>query len=224
MRYLKTFESFNINETMDMMFMPVDPIAGAADVYKEIGDYIKNKMTELVKFLGDKFDLFIEKLTSLADSIVGAIGDGAEKVLENIEKMFGPVGSLSYEDVKKMIELKFKGQIETAVKSNEGYYWEPSPEAKKNIHREQESGQGNATTSLPKDSGPVQAVLAILQNIFGLNLYACGLPIGYVLYLIFGNVAMGAFVFAIGSFVVTAIALAVIITARKLVYNLEHGK
>jgi hypothetical protein len=73
MRYLKTFESFNINETMDMMFMPVDPIAGAADVYKEIGDYIKNKMTELVKFLGDKFDLFIEKLTSLADSIVGAI-------------------------------------------------------------------------------------------------------------------------------------------------------
>ena len=224
MRYLKTFESFNINETMDMMFMPVDPIAGAADVYKEIGDYIKNKMTELVKFLGDKFDLFIEKLTSLADSIVGTIGNGAEKVLENIEKMFGPVGSLSYEDVKKMIELKFKGQIETAVKSNEGYYWEPSPEAKKNIHREQESGQGNATTSLPKDSGPVQAVLAILQNIFAFNLYACGLPLALLLGVLMTKVALGAFVFMIASFIITGIALAVIMVSRKLVYNLEHGK
>ena len=224
MRYIKTYESFNINETMDMMFMPVDPIAGAADVYKEIGDYIKNKMTELVKFLGDKFDLFIEKLTSLADSIVGAIGNGAEKVLENIEKMFGPVGSLSYEDVKKMIELKFKGQIETAVKSNEGYYWEPSPEAKKNIHREQESGQGNVTTSLPKDSGPVQAVLDILQNILGFNLYACGLPLAVILGVLMPQVALGAFVFMIASFIITLISLSVIMVARKLVYNLEHGK
>jgi hypothetical protein len=224
MRYIKTYESFNVNETMDMMFMPVDPIAGAADVYKEIGNYIKTKLTDLVKFLGDKFDLFMEKLTSLADSIIDTIGDGAKKVLENIEQMFGPVGSLSYEDVKKMIELKFKGKIEMAVKSNEGYYWEPSPAAKKEIHREQESGQGNATTSLPKDSGPVQTVLAILQNIFGFNLYACGVPVGYALYLIFGNVAMGAFVFALGSFVISFIALTVIMTARKLVYNLEHGK
>ena len=224
MRYIKTYESFKVNETMDMMFMPVDPIAGAADVYKEIGNYIKTKLTDLVKFLGDKFDLFMEKLTSLADSIIDTIGDGAKKVLENIEQMFGPVGSLSYEDVKKMIELKFKGKIEMAVKSNEGYYWEPSPAAKKEIHREQESGEGNATTSLPKDSGPVQTVLAILQNIFGLNLYACGVPVGYALYLIFGNVAMGAFVFALGSFVISFIALTVIMTARKLVYNLEHGK
>jgi hypothetical protein len=181
-------------------------------------------MTELVNFLGDKFDLFIEKLTSLADSIVGTIGNGAEKVLENIEKMFGPVGSLSYEDVKKMIELKFKGQIETAVKSNEGYYWEPSPEAKKNIHREQESGQGNVTTSLPKDSGPVQAVLAILQNILGFNLYACGLPLAVILGVLMPQVALGAFVFMIASFIITLISLSVIMVARKLVYNLEHGK
>jgi hypothetical protein len=224
MRYIKTYESFKVTETMDMMFMSVDPIAGAADVYKEIGNYIKTKLTDLVKFLGDKYDSFMKGLTSLADSIISEIGDGAEKVLENIEKMFGSVGSLSYEDVRKIIELKFKGQIETAVKSNEGYYWEPSPAAKKEIHREQESGQGNATTSLPKDSGPVQTVLAILQNIFAFNLYACGLPLALLLGVLMTKVALGAFVFMIASFIITGIALAVIMVSRKLVYNLEHGK
>ena len=223
MRYIKTYESFKVTETMDMMFMPVDPIAGAADVYKEIGNYIKTKLTDLVKFLGDKFDLFMEKLTSLADSIIDTIGDGAKKVLENIEKMFGSVGSLSYEDVKKMIELKFKGKIEMAVKSNEGYYWEPSPAAKKEIHREQESGQGNATTSLPKDSGPVQTVLAILQNIFAVNLYSCGVPLAFLLSILFGAMGMTAVVAMLASFAISAIALLVIIVARKLVYNIEHG-
>ena len=223
MRYIKTYESFKVTETMDMMFMPVDPIAGSADVYKEIGNYIKTKLTDLVKFLGDKFDLFMEKLTSLADSIIDTIGDGAKKVLENIEKMFGSVGSLSYEDVKKMIELKFKGKIEMAVKSNEGYYWEPSPAAKKEIHREQESGQGNATTSLPKDSGPVQTVLAILQNIFAVNLYSCGVPLAFLLSILFGAMGMTAVVAMLASFAISAIALLVIIVARKLVYNIEHG-
>ena len=223
MRYIKTYESFNVNETMDMMFMPVDPIAGAADVYKEIGNYIKTKLTDLVKFLGDKFDLFMEKLTSLADSIIDTIGDGAKKVLENIEQMFGSVGSLSYEDVKKMIELKFKGKIEMAVKSNEGYYWEPSTAAKKEIHREQEAGEGNATTSLPKDSGPVQTVLAILQNIFAVNLYSCGVPLAFLLSILFGAMGMTAVVAMLASFAISAIALLVIIVARKLVYNIEHG-
>lgn len=43
MKYLKTFESFTTNETMDMMFMPVDPIAGAADVYSDFYKQIKSK-------------------------------------------------------------------------------------------------------------------------------------------------------------------------------------
>ena len=36
MRYIKTYESFKINETGDMFFMPVDPIPGAADVWSDI--------------------------------------------------------------------------------------------------------------------------------------------------------------------------------------------
>ena len=51
MRYIKTYESFNINETMDMMTMPVDPIAGAADVYSDIAKAIGNKIDEITKLL-----------------------------------------------------------------------------------------------------------------------------------------------------------------------------
>ncbi len=48
MKHLKTFENFNINETMDMMFMPVDPIAGSADVYN---DFYKEMKKKVVKFI-----------------------------------------------------------------------------------------------------------------------------------------------------------------------------
>ena len=48
MKHLKTFENFNINETMDMMFMPVDPIAGAADLYN---DFYKEMKKKVVKFI-----------------------------------------------------------------------------------------------------------------------------------------------------------------------------
>jgi hypothetical protein len=40
---------------------------------------------------------------------------------------------------------------------------------------------------LPKDSGIVQTFLAILQNILGFNLYACGVPGAYLLTLLFGS-------------------------------------
>ena len=46
MRYLKTFESFSVNETMDMFMMPVDPIKGAADVYSDFYDQIKSKLKD----------------------------------------------------------------------------------------------------------------------------------------------------------------------------------
>ena len=51
MKHIKTFESFNINETMDMMTMPVDPIVGAADVYSDIADAIGNKIGEITNAL-----------------------------------------------------------------------------------------------------------------------------------------------------------------------------
>lgn len=235
MRYIKTYESFNVNETMDMFTMPVDPIKGSLDVYKEIGNFIKSKLTDLVKYLGDKVEFFIDKLSSLVEMIIDEIGTGFQKVADNIERSFGSatdgtsIAELSFSKVKSIIEDKFKPQIDRMTKytplkrSDEGYYWEPSASAKKEIHKEQESGEGNLVTSLPKDSGPVQGVLAILQNIFGVNIYACGVPLALVLSLIFGSMGMTAVVSMLASFVVSFIALVVIVVSRKLVYKIEHG-
>lgn len=230
MRYIKTYESFNVNETLDMFTLPVDPIKGSLDVYKQIAEFIKTTMKDLAKYLGDKLELFIEKITDFVEKIVEEIGGNAQKVIDNIKRSLGSatdgtsLADLSYEKVKSVIESKYKSQIDSLVKSNEGYYWEPSASAKKEIHREQEAGEGNLVTPLPKDSGPVQGVLAILQNIFGINIYACGVPLALVLSLIFGAMGMTAVVSMLASFVISFIALVVIILARKLVYKLEHGE
>jgi hypothetical protein len=48
MKHLKTFENFNINETMDMMFMPVDPIAKMGDIYS---DFYKEMKKNFFKFI-----------------------------------------------------------------------------------------------------------------------------------------------------------------------------
>lgn len=49
MRYLKTFESLNINEGQDMMFMPVDPIAKSGEVYSEVIQWFKEIVSKLDK-------------------------------------------------------------------------------------------------------------------------------------------------------------------------------
>lgn len=48
MKHLKTFENFNINETMDMMFMPVDPIDKMGDIYS---DFYKEMKKSFFKFI-----------------------------------------------------------------------------------------------------------------------------------------------------------------------------
>ena len=48
MKHLKTFESFSINETMDMMTLPVDPIPGSIDVYSEVFKSIGHKINDIV--------------------------------------------------------------------------------------------------------------------------------------------------------------------------------
>ena len=227
MKYIKTYESFNVNETLDMFTMPVDPIAGAADVYKEIGEYIKTKMGDLVRYLGNKYNEFIEKFEELCDIIAKAIDTTGDKAQAGLERLFGTfnITTMSHDEVKKVILGKYRNQLEEAVesqKANEGYYWEPSANAKKEIHREQESGDGGAITSLPKDSGIVQTFLTILQNILGINLYACGVPMAYLISLVFGSLGMTAVVSMMISLLGGILAIFVIAASRKLVYKLEH--
>ncbi len=71
MKHLKKFESFSVNETMDMMTMPVDPIAGAADVYKEIGKAIGNKVSELSNSLKKAAIPEVKKIKSYLFDLYG---------------------------------------------------------------------------------------------------------------------------------------------------------
>jgi hypothetical protein len=44
MRYIKSYKSFSVNETMDMMFMPVDPVDTMGNVYSDFYKEIKSKV------------------------------------------------------------------------------------------------------------------------------------------------------------------------------------
>jgi len=184
-------------------------------------------MGDLVRYLGDKYNEFIEKFEEICDMIAKAIDTAGDKAQAGLEKLFGTFNltTMSHDEVKKVILDKYRNQLEESVesqKANEGYYWEPSETAKKEIHREQETGQGGAVTSLPKDSGIVQTFLSILQNILGINLYSCGVPMAYLISLVFGSLGMTAVVSMLISLLGGILAIFVIAAARRLVYKLEH--
>ncbi len=90
MRYIKTYESFNINETMDMMTMPVDPIAGAADVYAEIGKAIGNKVSEVTKLLKEAATPDVTKLKDFMTKIYGTTVPAFTE--QNAEKLYKALG------------------------------------------------------------------------------------------------------------------------------------
>lgn len=146
MKHLKTFESFNINETMDMMTMPVDPIAGAADVYGDVKEYLK-----------DKFSAFEEKVEEFVDGIVEELD--ADKVLSNIEKYFGkPAQDLSFKDIKLALEKHNESSFVDRYDAADPY------------------GDDHMATSLKDvKGGPAQKILHILQNIVGINLLTFGI-------------------------------------------------
>ena len=60
MKYISTYESFSVNETMDMFTLPVDPIPGIKDVISDIGEWF----TQTGEFLWNKLTSFIDWLKS----------------------------------------------------------------------------------------------------------------------------------------------------------------
>lgn len=214
MRYIKTYESFKTNETMDMFTLPVDPVAAGANVYGEIYEYIKDKLKDFANFLGDKFNLFKKKLEELVEKILEVAGNKTQEIVDRILQTFKIQTTvdtdMSFESIKKAVSVKYGREIESALKSNEEL-----------THMEQEAGEDNATTSMPKESGLAQRILAILQNIFGFNLHACFVPLAALLALIAG---LGAVSGMIVSIIITFIALVIITLLRKAVYKVEFGK
>ena len=79
MKYIKTYESFNINETMDMVTMPVDPIKGISDVIGDIKEAtlskFKEKMVSMFNYILPIYDILspeqLEYLISTLENTVG---------------------------------------------------------------------------------------------------------------------------------------------------------
>lgn len=94
MIYLKTFESFVVNETLgDMMMLPID-ITGPniSNAYKEI-------LIDAKSILKNKFDDFVKSLDAAIDVAIQHVP--ANKILDNVEKFFGKdPNNLTEEDVK----------------------------------------------------------------------------------------------------------------------------
>jgi hypothetical protein len=90
MRYIKKFESFNINETMDMMTMPVDPISGAADVYSDIAKAIGNKISEIATSLKKASLTEVNKIKSFMLKTFGTTTPEFSE--ENAEKLYKVLG------------------------------------------------------------------------------------------------------------------------------------
>jgi hypothetical protein len=111
MKHLKTFESFSVNETMDMMTMPVDPIAGAADVYKDITDAIGNKISDITKSLKE---VALPEVSKIKDFMIKTFGTTTPELTEeNAQKLYDVLGLSS---VKENIENSFQEGENLVVK------------------------------------------------------------------------------------------------------------
>ena len=94
MKYISTYESFSVNETMDMFTLPVDPIPGMKDVISDIGQWF----TQTGEFLWNKLTSFIDWIKSKI-SIPG--------IKEYFSHLFEAIGELSKIQLNKVTNLFF---------------------------------------------------------------------------------------------------------------------
>jgi hypothetical protein len=108
MKYLKTFESFSINETMDMMTLPVDPIPGSLDVYSEVFKSIGNKINDIVNSLKRTSYQDVIKIKDFMISTFGTTIPELSK--ENVEKLNKVIGldSINESSFKQSEDLSIK--------------------------------------------------------------------------------------------------------------------
>ncbi len=94
MKYISTYESFCVNETLDMFTLPVDPIPGIKDVLSDIGQWF----TETGEFLWNKITSFIDWIKSKI-SIPG--------IKEYFSQLFEAIGELSKIQLNRVTNLFF---------------------------------------------------------------------------------------------------------------------
>lgn len=187
MRNLKTYESYSVNETQDMMFFPVDVIAGQKEVY-----------ADLMAGLKSKFGEFIDSGTQVMDETVKSLGPKASQALRNAQDFFGkPAESISYDDV--IAALEEKGLMEG--ESFDSKYDRAEAYVNDDI---------DFTTGKVK-GGLAQKALKIMGDIFGLNLLTIGTLGTFVTW------ALGDAINPALSMVYSLIAWTVVYIIRKLI-------
>lgn len=187
MRNLKTYETYSMNETMDMMFFPVDVIAGQKEVYADLMAGLKSKFSE-----------FVDGGTQVIDETVKKSGGKASQALSNAQKFFGkPAESISYDDVITAIE-------EMGVMEGESFT--------DKYDRADYGGDEESITSFGHKvkEGPAQKALSILGSIFGVNSLTFGLLGSFI-----AGIA-GSHVSPATSLVASIIAWTVVHIIRKL--------
>ena len=94
MKYISTYASFSVNETMDMFTLPVDPIPGMKDVISDIGEWF----SQTGEFLWSKLTSFIDWIKSKI-SIPG--------IKEYFSQLFEAIGELSKIQLNRVTNLFF---------------------------------------------------------------------------------------------------------------------
>jgi hypothetical protein len=188
MRNIKSYETYSLNETMDMMFLPVDVIAGQKEVYDNLITGMRNKFSE-----------FVDGGTQVIDETVKEARGKASQALSNAEKFFGkPAEKITYDDVMAAIEKEGITEAES--------FMDRFDRADPYGGHDEEVGDMSTVKG-----GPAQKALAFLQNIFAANLLSFGL-LGSFLAWCFGIMGGPAM-----SMMVSIVAWIVIHLIRKLI-------
>lgn len=94
MKYVKTFESFNLNETLDMFTLSVDPTPGSEDVLSDISQWV----SETGEFIWNKINEFIDWCKKILNK---------ENLKEYFSKLFEAIGELSKIQLNRASNLFF---------------------------------------------------------------------------------------------------------------------
>ncbi len=120
MKHLTTFESFSINETMDMMTLPVDPIPGSVDVYSDVFHSIGNKINDIVNPLKKANPLDVIKIKDFMIKTFGTTTPELSK--ENVDKMckvlkLDSINESSFQE-NESIAIKLCGRVKQLLGIN----------------------------------------------------------------------------------------------------------
>ena len=200
MRYVKTYESFrienledlqkirNFNNSLNLNESLLDDIM---DFFKNIWDFLVEKASDVVEFLGDKWNEFTSAVSQFTNKIVEAIGDKLGSVIKNIEKIFKkPASDLSFSDIKTGLENM------PEVKSFES------------------TNEDHAVGEFKKEDPLVQKILAIFEIIFQVNALSMG-----VLAMWLGKVFLGIFIAWPVHLIVSALAVCIFSSIRAALYK-----